>query len=223
MTFDRPDLLGVLGGMGPAATVDFLGKLVAATPATRDADHLPTVVWSWPQTPDRVAPIIDGRGPSPLPAMRAGVARLVAAGARAIAIPCNTAHHWYDDLAADCPVPILHIVDAVAAAAPAGALGLLATRATLHARLFPKRLGRACLEPTEAELTETLLPAIAAVKRGEAGRFSADVRAVVDRMLADGAAAVVLACTELPLALDDQNDCVDATAALAEACVRWAN
>jgi len=219
---DRPDLLGVLGGMGPLATADFLTKLARATPATTDADHVPTVVWSWPQTPDRVAPIVEGTGESPLPWMAAGVGRLVAAGARAIAIPCNTAHYWYDDLAARCPVPLLHIVDAVAARAPAGPLGIMATRATLAARLFPRRLGRRCIEPTDAELREVIGPGIAAVKRGDTTGWSDALRAVVDRMRAAGATAVVLGCTELPIAIGDLQGCLDPTEALARHCVAWA-
>jgi aspartate racemase len=125
-------------------------------------------------------------------------------------------------VAASVAVPVLHIVDAVAAVAPDGPPGLLATRATLQARLFPDRLGRRCIEPTEAELREVVIPAIAAVKRGDAVAWAAPLRAVVERMLSDGASAVVLACTELPLALDDRSGCIDTTEALARACVRWA-
>ena len=83
---DGPRLLGVLGGMGPLATAQFLRRLVELTPAAREQDHVPTVVWSCPQIPDRVAPIL-GQGVSPLPKLREGLAVLSGAGALAIAIP----------------------------------------------------------------------------------------------------------------------------------------
>ncbi len=221
-TLDRADVLGVLGGMGPLATADFLDKLVRATPAARDQDHIPTIVLSWPQIPDRVAPITEGRSPSPLPWLQAGARTLVAAGAKAIAIPCNAAHYWFDEVAASCPVPMLHIVDAVAAEAPSGPLGLVGTRAILQSRLYPERLGRPCIEPTEAELATDIVPGILGVKGGEVATWGPRFRVVVDRMLADGAAAVVLACTEIPAAIPSFDGCVDPTAALARRCVTWA-
>ena len=85
-----PPLIGVLGGMGPLATVDFLHKLIVALPASRDQEHVPTVVWDVPQIPDRQRALA-GSGESPLPAMLAGVAQLNAAGATRIVVPGNTA------------------------------------------------------------------------------------------------------------------------------------
>ena len=121
---DPAFLLGVLGGMGPLATVDFLAKLIAATPAGDDADHVPLVASSIPQIPSRVAAILAG-GASPIRALLDARDRLLAAGATLLAMPCNTAHRWYDDLARGIAVPFLHIADAatddVAARVPAGA------------------------------------------------------------------------------------------------------
>ncbi len=221
-SLERPDVVGVIGGLGPLATADFLRKLVLATPARRDQDHIPTLVWSWPQTPDRQAPIVRGEGASPGPWLAAVARSLVSQGARCLAMPCNAAHAWYDEVVAAVDVPCLHIVDAAAAEAPPGPLGVLATRATLLAELYPRRTGRTCLVPTEAELAEVVDPSVAAVKRGEGDRWSEALRRVVDRMLDAGAGAVVLACTELPTALRDPAGCVDSTGALARACVAWA-
>ena len=108
-------LIGVLGGMGPLATVDFMHKLVQDMPAARDQEHVPVVVWNVPQVPDRQNFLAGGKV-SPLPAMLEGVERLVAAGATRLVIPCNTAHHWFDDLAASTPVPFIHIAEATLAA-----------------------------------------------------------------------------------------------------------
>ncbi|MDL1860310.1 aspartate/glutamate racemase family protein, partial [Betaproteobacteria bacterium PRO7] len=133
-------MLGVIGGMGPLATADFFRKLVDETPAVNDEDHVPVLIHSVPQLPRR-PPAILANGESPLPALRQVRDRLLAAGATALAMPCNTAHYWYDELAIDCPVPFLHIVDAVcdelAAAVPPGArLGIIATRATLAGGVY---------------------------------------------------------------------------------------
>ena len=114
MDHQRLDVLGVLGGMGPLATVDFLQKLIEETPATRDQEHVPVVAYSVPQMPER-PPAIVGNGESPLPHMLEGVLTLKRAGAKAVAIACNTAHFWYDDLVRDGGLPILHIADAACA------------------------------------------------------------------------------------------------------------
>src|SRR4051812_14632246 len=106
---EKRRVLGVLGGMGPLATVDFLKKLIEETPATRDQDHVPVVVYSVPQIPDRPGAILEATE-SPLPAMLEGVRVLKGAGAAALAIACNTAHYWYDELSAE-GVPVVHIAD----------------------------------------------------------------------------------------------------------------
>ena len=221
-------MLGVIGGMGPLATADFFRKLIDATPATNDDEHIPVLIHSVPQIPSRPAAILSG-GASPLPAMRAARDRLLAAGATLLAMPCNTAHHWYDELITGCDVPFIHIVDAVAEQLPAGAkaLGIVATRATLRSRVFDERLaarGIALTAPDEPSYDRAVQPAIDAVKRGatkEGGRL---LEPVIAAALDRGAVAVVLACTELPLALDAiasplRARCIDSTDALARACV----
>ena len=225
--------LGVLGGMGPAATVDFLKKLVEETPADRDDEHIAVIVYSVPQIPSRPAAIVAG-GPSPLPAMLAGFRVLKSAGAKAIAIPCNTAHHWADALTRDGGLPIIHIADAVRAELAARAhrpatLGLIATNGTIAAGFFQDRLGRdgyRVLLSTDREQDEWVLPAIEAVKRNALDVAHPLAIRAVARLLERGADAVVLACTETPLAIDHRPHAVaaqtvDATRALARACVAW--
>jgi aspartate racemase len=223
-------MLGVIGGMGPLATADFFHKLVTATPAHSDDDHVPVLLHSVPQIPSRPAAILRG-GESPLPALLLARDRLLAAGATAFAMPCNTAHHWYHELAESCPVPFLHIVDAVNEELPddTGVVGMLATRATLHARIFERRLTQrtiAFVVPAEADYDALLQPAIDEVKRGELQQAGARIEALLQGLRARGAGRVVLACTELPPALDAiesplREHCIDPTAALARACVRW--
>ena len=224
-------MIGVLGGMGPAATVDFLAKLVRLTPAERDQDHVPLVLVSDPHIPDRVAPIMEGRGPSPLPALRAGIRKLEQAGAACIAIPCHTAHFWYDEMLEASNVPILHIADAVLAdlarrGGPDGPVGLLATAATLKAAFYQERLGAAgyaCTVPAPEIMATCVLPAIAMVKRDRAAEASPLLSRAVDHLIERGADRVLFACTELPLAATarDAAGCLDATEALARACIAW--
>lgn len=221
-------MLGVLGGMGPMATVDFMGKLVAATPAACDQDHPGVLVLQASEIPDRTRAIL-GHGPDPLPAMASALRRLEAAGATRIAIPCNTAHHWHGALQALTVLPILHIVDAVADALAArgcrdGTIGLLATSGTLSAGIYPQRLARhgfACRAPDDQE---AVMRAIRLVKAGAIAEAGTILREQAEALVAAGCDRVVLACTEIPLALAGPGAALapmllDATEALARACV----
>lgn len=225
-------MLGVIGGMGPAATADFFAKLIEETPATCDDDHIPTLIASDPRVPGRPAAILDG-GPSPLPALRAIRDKLIGAGATLLAMPCNTAHAWYDGLAGDCPVPFISIVEASCAAlaevaAAGSSIGLVATRATLAAGMFDRELaarGYAAMRPSERELGAAILSAIRLVKEGRIREAGSLLEPAVQALLDRGAAAVILACTETPIALDVvgsplRDRCIDSNRALARACVR---
>jgi aspartate racemase len=229
-------LIGVLGGMGPAATVDFYGKLIAATPAQSDQEHLPVLIHGVPQIPDRSAAFLHG-GPSPRPLLVAFAQRLEAAGAQVIVMPCNTAHLWHDDVAASVSVPVLHIVDAVVAAiaqrAASGAplpVGLLATTATLQGELYPRRSGAIgarhlhWIAPTAEQQQQWVAAGISAVKAGRMGAGRRLLALAARALVARGARAIVLACTEVPLVLGAATDGVpnlDATQLLAEATAEW--
>lgn len=226
-------MIGILGGMGPLATLDFFNKVLASTPAQGDPDHVPLLIQSDPRIPSRPAAILGG-GPSPLPQLMAGRDRLVAAGASALAMPCNTAHFWFSDLSAGCPVPFISIVDAcvteLAPMLPAGgAVGLIATRATLAGRVFDAALmkaGYTPVMPDEDAMERWVLPGIDLVKAGRTLEAAVLIEHAVQALLRQGADAVVLACTETPVALDAlgsplRERCVDSTAALARACVAW--
>jgi aspartate racemase len=226
-------MIGVLGGMGPLATADFFSKLIAATPAKGDADHVPLLIQSDPRIAPRPAAILSG-AQSPLPELLAGRDRLIRAGATALAMPCNTAHFWYADLIKHCSVPFLSIVDAsveaLAKLAEAGApVGIIATRATLAAKIFDAALmrgGYTIVLPDEATMNTLVLPGIECVKIGESVRGGQLIEQAVQSLMARGAQAVILGCTETPVALDALQSplrahCVDSTAALASACVAW--
>jgi len=226
----RTGALGVLGGMGPLATADFFSKLVELTPAARDEDHIPVVLASLPDIPPRVAAILDG-GESPLPALIDARNRLLAAGATLLAMPCNTAHHWFDALA-DCSVPMLHIADAAldalrkAVAVPTP-IGLVATRGTLRSGFYQRRLvaaGYAPIEPDDGMLARLIEPAVKHVKAGAVREGGAGFQRAALALRDRGAGAAILACTEVPPGLAAVGPppgfvCIDATAALAQACI----
>ena len=226
-------MIGVLGGMGPLATVDFFNKVLLATPAKGDADHVPLLIQSDPRIPPRPVAILNS-GRSPLPQLSAGRDRLIAAGATALAMPCNTAHFWYADLVKGCSVPFISIVSASIAelgklAAPGARIGIIATRATLAAKIFDAPLmlaGYTAVLPSDDMLDTLVLPGIERVKAGQAVQGGPLIEQVVQALMSHGASAVLLACTETPLALDaihspERGQCVDTTAALARACVAW--
>lgn len=226
-------LLGVLGGMGPLATVDFLGKLIGLTRARRDQEHIPTIVSSDPRLPDRSEAILNRREQTVQSELQARVDRLLAAGATAIAVPCNTAHHWMDRLDVPRHVRVLHIADAAIellqqSVAAGGNVAILATPATLAVGMYQQRLSAAgydALVPPPNIVNGSVLPAIHAAKAG-------DVRAARDHLTATRqwmahahTDACLLACTELPLARDWSGNmrpmAIDTTLALAHACLRW--
>jgi aspartate racemase len=226
-------VVGILGGMGPLATIDFMRKMLLATPAAIDQEHVPVVVSSIPQVPDRTH-AFRGEGPSPLAAMVASGRRLAGAGAGLVVMPCNTAHLWFDELRRALDLPMLHLVDAaledaVTLAGPQARIGLLATDATLAAGLYinrpsPRGHGVHWLCPTASEMLEWVMPGIAAVKAGDLATGREHLLAAALALKQRGADALVLGCTEIPLALDTTNaplPLVDATAALARRAVAW--
>lgn len=225
--------LGVLGGMGPLASAQFMLRLTLLTPARCDQDHLPAILWSDPRVPERTAARLSG-GEDPLPALLRGLHGLEGAGCGAIAIPCNTAHGWFDAMQEATRLPILHIVDAAEAelrrlgVAP-GPVGLMGTAGTLAMRLYQDRLeprGWTCLTPTAQEMAEQVTPAIARVKANDVAGAHAPLAAVARTLHARGAQAVILGCTEIPLGIAAGPTLpfpvCDTIDALARAALAWA-
>ena len=224
-------LLGVLGGMGPLATIHFYRTLVTLTPAGSDQEHLPTVIWSDPTIPDRTRALIGG-GRSPLPHLHRGMRHLENAGATAIAIPCNTAHAYVPALTVRADVPIIDMVRATVADCAArlpsgGVIGMLATRGTRYAALYDtaaQEVGLRVAYPNDGAQARLVDPAIAQVKSGgdlvEAGSLVAQA---AQRLTDDGAGVVVGACTEIPVAaaaVPQPIPILDSMDSLAWACLR---
>jgi aspartate racemase len=221
----RDEPVGVLGGLGPAATVHFMQRVVDHTDAHRDQDHVDLVVWQHGSIPDRTAFLL-GRGESPEPALVADAVALERAGARFIAIPCNTAVVWVEQMRAAVSIEVLDTVaETVAAAARAvpglERLGVLATDGTLLAGTYAVAAADAgvdLLTPAPEVQREVMSIIYDGVKAGmpvPRERFDA----VIDHLRTQGAQAVALGCTELSvlhedLGIDDPTvvDSIDALA-----------
>jgi len=220
-------VLGVLGGMGPLATVHFLALLVEVTDAGRDQDHLPVLVWSNPCVPDRSAALVNG-GESPEPVLEQGVRYLEQCGAAAIAIPCNTSHYWQVAMAAATSLPIISIIDATILALGdvphVSRVGVLATQGTLAAGIYQPRLqvaGYQPLLPDEQSLTTLVMPGIRGIKAGDRGPPEAMLAEAAARLIDQGADAIILGCTEIGIGLRRAAvPLIDTSSALAVSCAR---
>ncbi|MDP2258310.1 MAG: amino acid racemase [Caulobacter sp.] len=210
--------LGVLGGMGPAATLDFLAKLQAATPATRDQDHIRVLVDINPHIPDRNT---DSEAAGPvLGEMARGLA---GAAAEVLAIACNTAHAYADIIRAASGLPLIDMIDiACEAARDAGArrVGVLGTPTAVD--LYSARLAGLGLEPIvpDAAQQARFMDLVYRIKAGDLGPDVREGMLALARALDAG--AVIAGCTEVPLVLDPARLSVpllDAGALLAERCV----
>jgi len=198
--------LGILGGMGPAASAEYITRLIAQTQANRDQEHIPFVLWNEPRIPDRSTSMRNGDD-RPLPFLLQGIQVLKAVGCNLIVIPCNTAHFWYDELI-KLKVPIVHIVDSVAyslcdANVNSGTIGIMGTQATIELGLYQNRLTDwNCIVPTQEEMDNIVQPAIDLIKSGDMSKAYDMFMIVIDSLIARGAKAVVLGCTEIPLAVN---------------------
>ncbi len=222
--------LGIIGGMGPAATADLMAKVVSATPAVRDQDHIRTLVDSNPAIPDRTDAIL-GRGPSPAPAIAEAARGLESAGADFLVMACNTAHAFAAEVQRAVGIPLLSMIDAtvseILAVHESGSVGVLATTACLHAGVYQAAFLEVGVDVVtlEPEQQSVLMAAIESIKAtGSTPMAAADITRCVTWLSAHGAQGVVAGCTEVPLVLGEGGNLplVSSTDALARAAVAYA-
>ncbi|MDF1586529.1 cysteate racemase [Marinimicrococcus flavescens] len=223
--------VGVLGGLGPEATLDFMGKVLRLSGARSDQEHLHLLIDCNPKVSNR-NDAIASRGPSSGPALVAMAQRLEAAGADFLVMACNTAHFYEAGIRAGVRVPFVSIVEetctALARRLPgARRFGVLAAGGCRQAGLYEKALRRHGFEPVVTDEPEQarFMELMYAIKAGERGGAVAEgMRALGEALIARGAEAVIAACTEVPLVLgegDLSRPLVDSTAILAEATVAY--
>ncbi|HHV40793.1 MAG TPA: aspartate/glutamate racemase family protein [Bacteroidales bacterium] len=226
----RPkSILGVLGGMGPAATADFMLLLSKRAPASCDQEHPETIVYSNTITPDRTSFLL-GTGPSPGAEIKRGIEALYKWGADVLAVPCNTAHYFLDELISEglMPLPLIHIIQetikAAARISPDGAW-LTATMGTIKTGLYQKHaevLGYTFRIPSQ-EQNDCIQRTIDLVKSGEYEKSGKLYKGIIEELWSSEKIPIVCACTELPIAYDytglDKNHAISSLHALADACI----
>jgi aspartate racemase len=225
-------VIGILGGMGPEATLDFYRCIISLTPANRDQDHLPVIIYSNPKIPDRTRAIATG-GESPLPHLVEAARILEKSGAGIIAMPCNAAHHYLSEMRRLVSIPFLDMIEETSRRLrirlPAvKAVGLIASVGTVSSGVYARSLSGAGIElvlPDSAD-QQKVETAINQVKAGKHDRSTREAfQSVGSRLIEAGAEAVILGCTEIPLAFDANEVAylsLNATKILAEAAVDWA-
>lgn len=223
--------VGILGGMGPLASVDLFDKITRITQAERDREHLHVVVESNPLIPDRIGAILSGTE-SPVPEMVRSALRLEAAGCDLMVMACNTAHYFYDDVKKFVHIPFLHMPNETVAELKrqkVGCAGVLGTTALIQAKVYNRPFEEAGLalrypeQPVQEHLMHLIFDGV------KAGRTDIDLGPLPDmlrQMQAQGVEVFVLACTELPFLFARPElaefKVLDPTLVLAKAAVRAA-
>ena len=222
--------VGVLGGMGPEATVDFMREVIRLTKAERDQDHLHMIVDNNPKVPDRQA-AIRGEGGDVGASIAEMAMKLEAAGADVLVMPCNTAHVFADSIREAVSLPLIDIIAVTVAEIrlrrpDARRAGLLAASGCVDAGIYQQAL--------QADNIDTILPGspgklmnlIARVKAGQCGAATiGEMTAMASDLVAAGADVIIAGCTEIPLVLNDDNvdvPLISSTEVLARKTVEFA-
>jgi len=222
--------IGIIGGMGPLATADLFSKIINMTAADCDAEHIHIIIDNNPKTPDRTSAILNGTE-SPLPYLTASARKLEGIGADFLIIPCITSHYYIEELRAAIDIPVISIIEETARELlklGTTKVALLATDGTGKSGVFDKvfsSVGIEILYPTD-EAQKSLMGVIyKGVKAGAPGYDTSLLNSDIHRMESEGAEAVILGCTELPLAAKMygiDGKLVDPTDLLAKAAIKYA-
>jgi aspartate racemase len=192
--------VGILGGMGPEATILMQQRLLDAVPAQDDSDHIPLLIDMNPQVPSRIAHLIEGTGGDPAPVLADMARRLEMAGAQALAMPCNTAHSYAASITAAVDIPLLNMVTLSADRAGPGKVGLLASPATRITGVFDTALAKVGATPVWLPDDAALLHAIRIIKSNGATVEARNIlRAASEELLASGAETQLVGCSEFSL------------------------
>ncbi len=232
MTINRKRV-GVIGGMGPLATIDFMSTVMQLTDATRDQDHLPLLVDQDPTIPDRQLAIA-GEGIDPGPALAASARRLEEGGAEFLVMPCNLAHAWQSSITSAVGIPFISIVDVSVTAVldnreASGPIGLLTTPGCFAAGLYQRAIqdqGREQVLQSSDEQAQAM-QWVRQIKRGDQSDAVRDgLHSLATALIERGAGSLIAACTEFPLFLDQSMFAVpfvSSTYELAKATVTMAS
>lgn len=219
--------LGILGGLGPLATVYFMDLVVKLTKAPKDQDHISMIVLNHAAIPDRTEFILDNTKPNPLPVMIEDAKKLQAAGADYVVMPCNTAHFFYEQIQRNIEIPMINIIEetvkyAIGHTANIQKLGILATKGTIAAGAYQnmcRKYSLDCVIPSLADENSLMNIIYNQVKAGKQVNIDEFLK-IIENMKNDGCDAVALGCTELSVINKDYNlnrsDIVDSLEVLAK-------
>lgn len=203
----KEKIVGIIGGMGPEATVDLMQRVIKATPAMDDADHIRMIVDNNPKIPSRIKALLDGSGENPGPCLADMARKLEDWGADFLVIPCNTAHYYYPDMKSAVQIPVLHMIELTAKRIAEDnsrikKVGILASTVLLKIGLYStvfERYGISVIYPPE-DLQNRLMDAIRTIKAGNYGKPEAEtLKAAAESLFAEKAQALLVACTELSI------------------------
>jgi len=218
--------LGIIGGVGPLATM-FIGEMIVRkTVAEKDQDHIHTIITNNSSIPDRTAFILGESDEDPVPVIVSDAHRLEAAGAEVLIMPCNTAHSFYEEIQRQTTLPLLHMIDETAQFVKqkgAKRVGILGTNGTIATGIYQaacEKQGMEAILPDEAtqKLVMSLIyDDIKAGKRADAEKWSR-IRQAMEEANCD---EVILGCTELSIVRQELalTDCVDSLLVLAEVAI----
>ncbi|MGM0878964.1 MAG: aspartate/glutamate racemase family protein [Bacillota bacterium] len=221
-------VVGIIGGMGPLATVDLMNKIIFYTPAKKDQDHIHIIVDNYSQIPDRTTAIL-GKGTDPTPFIIQSAQRLENAGADFLVMACNTAHFFFKSIKESVSIPILHMPLETARFLHVNNMrrvGLLATDGTINTKLYQhscQSYDINAIEP-DMQMQKEVMEGIYAIKGSDLEKGSLYLSRVADKLIKRGAEAIIAGCTEIPLVLkSSQNICIiDPTEILAKSAIKTA-
>ncbi|KGR86608.1 MULTISPECIES: amino acid racemase [Lysinibacillus] len=223
----KKQTLGIIGGVGPLATM-FIGEMIVRrTKAQKDQEHLHTIIDNDTNIPDRTAFILDNTKDNPVPVIIEDAKKLASVGADVIAIPCNTAHTFYHEIEEGSPIPVLHMIRETAKrAADLGAkrVGILATTGTLTSRMYQDALEEFGITPVvpDNEMRSYVMSIIYDYVKAGKDVTLEDWQPIEEAMLALNCDRIVLGCTELSIVNRDlklSNIYIDSLIVLAECAI----
>jgi len=227
----RAKTLGIIGGMGPAATLDLFSKILKATPAKKDQDHIHIIIDNFPQIPDRTAFLL-GKGENPLPYILKSVRTLERANVDVLCMPCNTAHYFVEDIRKATPLPFISIIESTlneikSSFKDSKKIGLLASDGTIigkvYHNIFEAERYR-IITPLEEKQHE-VMKIVYSIKAGKMEENVQTFEEIIEHMKFLGSEVVILGCTELPILLkyfEPSLPVIDATSCLAKEIVDFA-
>jgi len=225
-------IIGILGGMGPEATIDLFYKIIKFTPAEKDQDHLRIIIDNNPKIPDRTAAIL-GKGEDPLPALQETAQNLEKAGADFIIIPCNTTHYFLPLIQESVKIPVLNMIEEAAKEtqqriSQIKKIGLLASMGIYKTEIYHRYFNKFNIEvisPEEKD-KEEVMKAIYAVKAGDlSNEIKGNILKIAQKLIDKGAEAIIAGCTEIPLLLKEGDvpvPTIDPTQVLAKIAIQKA-